>query len=66
MTVGQGFSLACCNPEGLSNTLPLPVGGCVEIAGDAMLVILNPSPFVTRSEAKGLVLRLRINSVKIS
>jgi hypothetical protein len=29
-----------------------------------MLVILNPSPFVTLSEAKGLVRRLRINSVK--
>jgi hypothetical protein len=29
-----------------------------------MLVILNPSPFVTLSEAKGLVGRLRINSVK--
>jgi len=27
-------------------------------------VILNPSPFVTLSEAKGLVRRLRINSVK--
>jgi hypothetical protein len=29
-----------------------------------MFVILNPSPFVTLSEAKGLVLGLRINSVK--
>jgi hypothetical protein len=29
-----------------------------------MPVILNPSPFVTLSEAKGLVHRLRINSVK--
>jgi len=29
-----------------------------------MLVILNPSPFVTLSEAKGLIHRLRINSVK--
>jgi len=29
-----------------------------------MLVILNPSPFVTLSEAKGLDFWLRINSVK--
>jgi hypothetical protein len=29
-----------------------------------MSVILNPSPFVTLSEAKGLVLWLRINSVR--
>jgi hypothetical protein len=29
-----------------------------------MVVILNPSPFVTLSEAKGLDYRLRINSVK--
>ena len=31
---------------------------------DPSPVILNPSPFVTLSEAKGLVHRLRINSVK--
>jgi hypothetical protein len=31
---------------------------------DPSPVILNPSPFVTLSEAKGLVYRLRINSVK--
>jgi hypothetical protein len=29
-----------------------------------MFVILNPSPFVTLSETKGLDFRLRVNSVK--
>jgi hypothetical protein len=33
-------------------------------SGNAMVVILNPSPFVTLSETKGLDLRLRVNSVK--
>jgi len=32
--------------------------------GNAMFVILNPSPCVTLSEAKGLGFRLRVNSVK--
>jgi hypothetical protein len=30
-----------------------------------MFVILNPSPCVTLSEAKGLGFRLRVNSVKL-
>jgi hypothetical protein len=37
---------------------------CVEITGMPRFVILNPSPFVTLSETKGLGLRLRVNSVK--
>ena len=32
--------------------------------GNAMFVILNPSPCVTLSEAKGLAFWLRVNSVK--
>jgi thiamine biosynthesis lipoprotein len=48
----------------LSNLPFSPFRDCVVIGGKAILVILNPSPFVTLSEAKGLVRRLRINSVK--
>ena len=33
--------------------------------GNAMFVILNPSPCVTLSEAKGLAFWLRVNSVKL-
>jgi hypothetical protein len=47
-----------------SNPPSSPFRDCVVIGGKAILVILNPSPFVTLSEAKGLVRRLRINSVK--
>jgi len=43
---------------------PTLLGECVVMGGNYMPVILNPSPFVTLSEAKGLVHRLRINSVK--
>jgi hypothetical protein len=42
----------------------LPLETVSQQGGNALLVILNPSPFVTLSEAKGLDYRLRINSVK--
>ena len=34
------------------------------MGSNIMIVILNPSPYVTLSEAKGLAFWLRVNSVK--
>ena len=44
--------------------LPLSPEGLCNNEGNGMFVILNPSPCVTLSEAKGLGFRLRVNSVK--
>ena len=44
--------------------LPLSPEGLCHNEGNGMFVILNPSPYVTLSEAKGLAFWLRVNSVK--
>ncbi len=42
----------------------LPLEGLCHNEGNPIFVILNPSPCVTLSKAKGLGFRLRVNSVK--